>query len=174
MVIAYFMAAVVFVSCSGVNKPTNMATKLSTIFEEHRNWGDNDLAFDSFKNKMITFFNDATNKEFISFYDGEVSFDEIVQTENRHINTTDSVVVKFKCLDHVYIENTKGGHDSFTVEFGVVGKMHKSEATNLERDIKYYLNGNIFGYLEDISVDRVVHTINMGLILCDALKLMPC
>ncbi len=173
MAIVCLMTTVVFVSCGSDYKPTNMATDLSPIFVEYSNWADNDLAVDPFKEKMVSFFNSSTNKEFVSFYNGEASFDEIIATPAGHTNSTDSVAVRFKCSDLIFIDNTRGGNDVFGVEFDVIGMMHKSEAAKLDGGVKYHLNGKIFGFLEDIDLDRfAVPTIDMGHVLCKDLVIM--
>lgn len=167
MAIVCLMTMVVFSSCGSDYKSTNMATELSPIFKEYSNWASNDLVVEQFKEKMISFFDSATDKNFSTFYNGKVRFDEIIQAENRNVNATDSVVVRFKCSDHVSLENTKGGYDIFTVKFDVIGKIHKSEASKLNGDIDYHLDGDIFGFLADVELDKYpIPTVDMGHILC--------
>ena len=172
MAIVCLMTMIIITSCGSDYKPSNMATELTPIFTEYYNWANNDLAVEPFKKEMITFFNNATGKEFASFYNGEVSFDEIIPTPAGHTNSTDSVAVRFKCSDLIFIKNVKGGDDAFGVHFDVISVMHKSEAAKLGGGVKYHLNGNIFGFLEDIDLDTFgIPTINMGYILCENLTI---
>ena len=173
MAFVCLMTMVIFASCgSNSYKTSNLATNIEPIFTQYRNWASNDLVVEPFKNEMISFFKGATGKEFSSFYDGEVRFDEIIPTPEGHNNTTDSVAVRFKCSDLVFIENTKGGMDDLEVKFDIIGKMSKSDASKLDGNLKYHIDGKIFGFIDDVDVSRaILPSIEMGHILCSEIIL---
>lgn len=173
MAFVCLMTMVIFTSCGGSSyKASNLAENIEPIFAQYSNWASNDLVEEPFKNEMIAFFKGATGKEFSSFYDGEVSFDEIIPTPAGHKNTTDSVGVRFKCSELIFLDNSKGGMDDLEVEFDIIGKMSKSDASKLDGNLKYYIDGKVFGFIDDVNVSRaILPSIKMGHILCDKIIL---
>lgn len=169
IVVCSFIAVVTILSCQENRVQSNLEQTLDGIIGKYGKWEDNDLATESFKKELVSLFNDSKGKNFQTFYNGELKFDDIVDTPEGHTNNTDTVVVRFNgsitCL-------TPNDNDAWIL-FKVLGKLTKDEAIKLNRETGYKIDGNILGFIEDVNIDRIIARIDMGMIMMDEIHIIP-
>ena len=166
---ACFIAVAVISSCEQSREVSNLEQNLNEIINKYGNWTDNELARESIKTELVSFFNDSKGKSFQSFYNGELDFDEVITTPEGHNNNTDSVAARFNCSLSFYPSQQD---NSTWIKFVVVGKLPKDEAIKLNRETKYRVDGNILGYIEDVNIDRLIGRIEMGMLVMEELKFL--